>query len=369
MRKREKGKTGTVDEHWAICDGWMKKDISKNRRPMGPGKEQRNQRHHYHYRNQKRACWFQYLGHCNFVESAHFLASNITFQNTARPSNHQAVALAVTGTFSAFYNCEVLEYQDTLYVMQGVYFFVKCLIEGTVDFIFGDTAQVALQDCDIQVRIPLPGQPNVITAQGRRTNNDEGEIVIQSCRIGATHDFEGVKKNFKTYLGKPWKNYSKTIIMKSYMSDIIDPTGWIEWEVTTLGLNTLFYREYNNIGSGAQTSKRVTWKRFKVITHAVEVEPFTARNFINDSQWISGFFAGTIARRRTRKMEVARLTAELLEDGHGRFSIAMKMVRAQFWWRFMKDNGDARSLMARWVRFCPVVVEVVGEEEEERGGS
>ncbi|WVZ13764.1 hypothetical protein V8G54_011330 [Vigna mungo] len=44
MRKREKGKTGTVDEHWAICDGWMKKDISKNRRPMGPGKEQRNQR-------------------------------------------------------------------------------------------------------------------------------------------------------------------------------------------------------------------------------------------------------------------------------------------------------------------------------------
>ncbi|WVZ21435.1 hypothetical protein V8G54_008757 [Vigna mungo] len=102
---------------------------------------------------------------------------------------------------------------------------------------------------------------------------------------------------------------------------------------------------------------------------------------------ISGFFAGTIARRRTRKVMkmnvrddggsacaamqislIKMLTAELLEDGHGRFSITMKMVRAQFWWRFMKDNGDARWLMARWVRFCPVVVEVVGEEEEERGG-
>ncbi|WVZ13772.1 hypothetical protein V8G54_011338 [Vigna mungo] len=221
------------------------------------------------------------------VNTKHFLASNITFQNTAGPSNNQAVALALTGTFSAFYNCEMLGYQDTLYVMQGKHFFVKCLIEGTVDFIFGDTAQVVLQDCDIQVRIPLIGQPNVITAQGRKTNNEEGGIVIQNCRIGASKEFEGVKEKFKTYLGRPWKNYSRTIIMESYMSDIIDPAGWIEWEGTTLGLDTLFYREYNNNGPGAQTSRRVTWKGFKVITHAVETEPFTARNFINGSQWLN----------------------------------------------------------------------------------
>ncbi|XP_017438457.1 pectinesterase/pectinesterase inhibitor 3 [Vigna angularis] len=220
------------------------------------------------------------------VETTHFLASNITFQNTAGPSNHQAVALAITGTLSAFYNCEVFGYQDTLYVMQGTHFFVKCLIEGTVDFIFGDTAQVVLQDCDIQVRIPLTGQSNIITAQGR-TKNKEGGIVIQNCRIGATHEFEGVKKKFKTYLGRPWKNYSRTIIMQSYMSDIIDPAGWTEWEGTTFGLNTLFYREYNNSGPGAQTSNRVTWKGFKVITHAVEIEPFTVRNFINGSQWLN----------------------------------------------------------------------------------
>ncbi|KOM56614.1 hypothetical protein LR48_Vigan10g250600 [Vigna angularis] len=182
------------------------------------------------------------------VETTHFLASNITFQNTAGPSNHQAVALAITGTLSAFYNCEVFGYQDTLYVMQG--------------------------------------QSNIITAQGR-TKNKEGGIVIQNCRIGATHEFEGVKKKFKTYLGRPWKNYSRTIIMQSYMSDIIDPAGWTEWEGTTFGLNTLFYREYNNSGPGAQTSNRVTWKGFKVITHAVEIEPFTVRNFINGSQWLN----------------------------------------------------------------------------------
>ncbi|XP_022642125.1 pectinesterase-like [Vigna radiata var. radiata] len=156
---------------------------------------------------------------------------------------------------------------------------------GTVDFIFSDMAQVVLQNCDIQVIIPLTSQQNVITAQGR-TNNEDGGIVIQNCRIGTTHEFEGVKKKFQTYLERPCKNYSRTIIMESYMRDIIDSAGWLEWEGTTSGLNTLFYREYN-FGLGAQTSNRVTWKGFKVITHSAEVEPFTVRNFINDSQWLN----------------------------------------------------------------------------------
>ncbi|BAT98100.1 hypothetical protein VIGAN_09171700 [Vigna angularis var. angularis] len=215
-----------------------------------------------------------------------FLASNITFENTAGPSNYQAVALALTGHFSAFYNCEVLGYQDTIYVMQGRHFFVNCLIEGTVDFIFGEKGQVVLQDCDIQVRIPLTNQSNVITAQGRQ-NNLEGGIVIQNCRIGATQEFEGVKEKFKTYLGRPWKKYSRTIVMESYISDIIDPTGWLEWEGTNFGLDTLFYREYNNVGPGAQTSNRVKWEGFKVITDAIEAEPFTPRNFLDGFKWLN----------------------------------------------------------------------------------
>jgi len=28
------------------------------------------------------------------------------------------------------------------------------------------------------------------------------------------------------------------------MIDIIHPTGWFEWEDTSFGLNTLFYKEY-----------------------------------------------------------------------------------------------------------------------------
>ena len=71
------------------------------------------------------------------------------------------------------------------------------------------------------------------------------------------------------------------------MTDIIQPARWLEWEGTTIGLNTLVYREYKKFGAGADTSKRVTWEGFKVITDLVEVEPFTPRNFINGSQWLN----------------------------------------------------------------------------------
>jgi len=45
----------------------------------------------------------------------------------------------------------MLEYQYILYFMQGNHFFVKCLIDDMIDCILGNTTQVMLQDCDIQV--------------------------------------------------------------------------------------------------------------------------------------------------------------------------------------------------------------------------
>jgi len=110
-------------------------------------------------------------------------------------------------------------------------------------------AQVVFQDCDIQERIPLSGHQNVITVQGRQAANNLGGIIIQNCRIGVTPEFEAVKQNFQTYIGRPWKNYSRTVIMESSMTDIIQPAGWLEWEGTTAGLNTQFYREYKFVRS------------------------------------------------------------------------------------------------------------------------
>lgn len=213
-----------------------------------------------------------------------FLARDITFQNTAGPSKHQAVALRVGADLSAFYMCDFLAYQDTLYVHSNRQFFVNCLIAGTVDFIFGNSA-VVFQNCDIHARRPNAGQKNMVTAQGRVDPNQPTGIVIQKSRIGATKDLEPVKGSFPTYLGRPWKEYSRTVIMQSSISDVIQPAGWFEWD-GNFALNTLFYGEYHNNGAGASTSGRVKWKGFKVITSASEALSFTPGTFIGGSNWL-----------------------------------------------------------------------------------
>ncbi|WCJ42891.1 Plant invertase/pectin methylesterase inhibitor superfamily [Euphorbia peplus] len=213
-----------------------------------------------------------------------FLARDITFQNSAGPSKHQAVALRVGSDRSAFYRCSMIAYQDTLYVHSLRQFYTSCIIIGSVDFIFGNAAAV-FQNCDIHARRPNPGQKNMVTAQGRDDPNQNTGIVIQKCRIGATKDLQAVQSSFPTYLGRPWKLYSRTVIMQSEISDVINPAGWFEWN-GNFALDTLVYREYKNTGPGSSTANRVTWKGFKVMSSDAEAEVYTAENFIVGSSWL-----------------------------------------------------------------------------------
>lgn len=115
-----------------------------------------------------------------------FLARDITFQNTAGAIKHQAVALRAGSDLAAFYRCAFLAYQDTLYVHSNRQFFTDCMVVGTVDFIFGNSAAV-LQNCDIRPRLPLQGQKNMVTAQGRTDPNQNTGIVIQNSKISANN--------------------------------------------------------------------------------------------------------------------------------------------------------------------------------------
>lgn len=126
------------------------------------------------------------MGHAAVVGTG-FLARGLRVQNTAGPSKHQAVALRVSSDLSAFYDCDIIAYQDTLYLHSLRHFFRSCLIQGTVDFIFGNGATV-LQDCDIQVRHPNANQKNMVTADGRDDPNEPTGITIHLSRIAAAPD-------------------------------------------------------------------------------------------------------------------------------------------------------------------------------------
>ncbi|KAL2556711.1 Pectinesterase [Forsythia ovata] len=74
-------------------------------------------------------------------------------------------------------------------------------------------AAAVFQDCDIHcTTAQIPGQKNMVIAQERIDPNQNTGIVIQKCRIEATSDLRPIQKYFPTYLGQPWKEYSRTII-------------------------------------------------------------------------------------------------------------------------------------------------------------
>ncbi|KAG6503041.1 probable pectinesterase/pectinesterase inhibitor 34 [Zingiber officinale] len=213
-----------------------------------------------------------------------FIMRDITVQNWAGPEKHQAVALRVGADHAVVYRCNVIGYQDTLYVHSQRQFFRECDVYGTVDFIFGNAA-VVLQNCSLWARRPMPMQKNTITAQNRKDPNQNTGISIHACRVVAATDLEPVKANYSTYLGRPWKLYSRTVFMMSYMEDHIHPVGWLEWNAT-FALDTLYYGEYMNYGPGAAVGKRVQWPGYRVITLPAEASKFTVAQFIFGSSWL-----------------------------------------------------------------------------------
>ncbi|KAK9059631.1 hypothetical protein SSX86_020335 [Deinandra increscens subsp. villosa] len=215
---------------------------------------------------------------------AGFIARDITFENYAGPEKHQAVALRVGADHSVVYRCSVIGYQDALYVHSQRQFYRECDIYGTVDFIFGNAA-VVLQNCNIYARKPMANQKITITAQNRKDPNQNTGISIHSCKLLAQPDLLASNGSFQTFLGRPWKKYSRTVYLLSDMGAHIDPKGWLEWD-GSFALDTLYYGEYMNFGPGAAIGKRVNWPGYRVITSVTEASRFTVAKFIYGSSWL-----------------------------------------------------------------------------------
>ncbi|XP_040998643.1 probable pectinesterase/pectinesterase inhibitor 46 [Juglans microcarpa x Juglans regia] len=209
-----------------------------------------------------------------------FIARDMGFQNTAGAIKHQAVALMSNSDQSVFYRCFIDAFQDTLYAHANRQFYRECNITGTVDFIFGNSA-VVLQNCNILPRVPLPGQKNTITAQGKFDPNQNSGISIQNCTISPYGDLSSVQ----TYLGRPWKNHSTTLYVGNLMGSFIDPSGWLPWTGTSAP-DTIFYSEFQNYGPGSLTKDRVKWQGVKNITRK-QASKFTVSSFIQGNRWIS----------------------------------------------------------------------------------
>ncbi|AES61415.1 putative pectinesterase [Medicago truncatula] len=220
------------------------------------------------------------------IQGDHFTAINMGFENSAGPQKHQAVALRVQGDKAIFYNCSMDGYQDTLYVHAMRQFYRDCTISGTIDFVFGN-AESVFQNCKFVVRKPMSDQQCIVTAQGRKERTAPSAIVIEGGSIVADPEFYPVRFDHKSYLARPWKNFSRTIIMDTFIDDLIHPDGFLPWhtEEGPINMDTCYYAEYHNYGPGSDKSKRVKWAGiYNINTKAAQ--KFAPSKFFHGGDWI-----------------------------------------------------------------------------------
>ncbi|KAH6758622.1 Plant invertase/pectin methylesterase inhibitor superfamily [Perilla frutescens var. frutescens] len=218
-----------------------------------------------------------------------FMASDLTIENTAGANAHQAVAFRSDSDLSIIQNCEFIGNQDTLYVHSLRQYYKSCRIQGNIDFIFGQSASF-FQDCLILVAPrqiePEKGDQNAVTAHGRIDPAQSTGFVFQDCVINGTDSYMALYNSnphvHKTYLGRPWKEYSRTVYIQCTLEALISVDGWLPWN-GDFALSTLYYGEFQNKGPGSDTSKRVNWSSLVPADH---VDSFSIQNFIQGDQWI-----------------------------------------------------------------------------------
>lgn len=199
---------------------------------------------------------------------------NLTIANTAGkgPDVGQALALYADGDRLVFDHCRLLGGQDTLFTgplppkeiekngfigpkqfaprINGRHYYRNCYIEGDIDFIFG-SATAYFEDCDIfskDIGRPVNGY---VTAASTPKGQTYG-YVMKGCR------FLGNCPPQTVYLGRPWRDYARTVLIDCYMDSHIHREGWHDWNKPN-ARKSCFFAEYHSYGPGADMASRPDW--------------------------------------------------------------------------------------------------------------
>ncbi|CAL0320960.1 unnamed protein product [Lupinus luteus] len=98
---------------------------------------------------------------------------------------------------------------------------------------------------------------------------------------------QAAKLDHKSYLARPWKNFSRTIFMDTFIDGFIDPEGFLAWqgEEGPMHMNTCFYSEYHNYGPGSDKSKRAHWAGIWNL-NSKAAHLFQPSKFFHGGDWI-----------------------------------------------------------------------------------
>ena len=214
------------------------------------------------------------------IQADDFHAENLTIQNTSG-DHGQALAMRIDADRAVLKKCRLLGWQDTLMINKGRQYFKECYIEGRVDFIYGDGTAV-FDRCEIHSKAG-----GYLTAASTPQDHPYG-FVFLNCKItgddklwadpsGATTPKP--QKDYKAYLGRPWRPYGSVTFINCEMGEFVKPEGWHNWGKVE-NESTARYAEYNSKGPGANVDKRVPWSKQ---LRKEEAEKITVENVLGGS--------------------------------------------------------------------------------------
>ncbi len=185
------------------------------------------------------------------IAADHVTLRGLTVRNSSGPSQNagQAIALYVDGDAFLCEDCSLVSFQDTLFtaplppkeiekngfVGPGQFtprtpqkhVYRHCRISGDVDFIFGGAA-AWFEACDI------------VSTDGRA---DKGHPYVGYCTAASTpegqpfgyvfHDCRFINGGVPTasvYLGRPWREYARTVFMNCSLGNHIHPAAFHDWD-------------------------------------------------------------------------------------------------------------------------------------------
>ena len=195
----------------------------------------------------------------------------LTIQNSAAPREKagQAIALYADGDHLLAENCVLKSFQDTLFTAplppkeiekNGFigpkqhaprtpqrHTYRNCRIEGDIDFIFGGAA-AWFENCEIVTVDGREDRSEPFAAYATAASTPEGQAygyVFHRCRF--THIGCPAQS---VYLGRPWREWAKTVLLNCELGEHIAPAGFDDWNKPHAH-STLFYAEYGSFGPGA----------------------------------------------------------------------------------------------------------------------
>lgn len=181
----------------------------------------------------------------------------------------QEVALTVYGDRFSMERCRLTSTQDTLFLgplpddlieryddflphwlrpsKSCAQRFTDCLIEGTVDFIFG-CGEAVFDRCEIRSLVDARGT-GYAAAPAHELRQTRG-FLFQGCRFTCQ---EGVAPG-SVYLARPWRDYGLCVFQNCAYEEHVSPLGFDKWNDTRRDRTARFYEDRPAEG-------RVSWVR------------------------------------------------------------------------------------------------------------